>query len=116
MAALTWSFSAKTPPSPVPEGDEEVSPLHGERLKYLYQAEPCNLEALSGESTDCNCSKTSASSSQGAANLFVVVPRLMLPVPKTHGQQKEYGNLLCLHLLSQLLPLPLIFSCLLAGA
>eukprot|EP00439_Symbiodinium_sp_Y106_P023038 s10234_g2.t2 len=73
------SFSAKTPPSPVPEGDEEVSPLHGERLKYLYQTEPCNLEALSGESTDCNCSKTSASSSQGAANLFVVVPSLTLP-------------------------------------
>eukprot|EP00439_Symbiodinium_sp_Y106_P024345 s10234_g2.t5 len=60
-------------------GDEEVSPLHGERLKYLYQTEPCNLEALSGESTDCNCSKTSASSSQGAANLFVVVPSLTLP-------------------------------------
>jgi len=46
-----------------------VSPLHGERLKYLYQTEPCNLEALSGESTDCNCSKTSASSSQGGSQI-----------------------------------------------
>ena len=132
MAALTWSFSAKTPPSPVPEGDEEaknsvsvlrhgmtdstcleVSPIHGERQtgmalpqQHHSQANimsdnggtrpgskicikqnlatwrlghdllgclvpPSSVQALSGESTDCNCSKTSASSSQGAANLFL---------------------------------------------